>query len=69
MFKKNLSIQEVKVFGSAILPAVALFFVNILSPVLQSIVHNSPSEHSHLMVPVLAQGTGYLVAPPAKRHQ
>jgi len=63
MLKKNVNIQDVKVFSAAILPAAAVIFTNVLVPFLQSVVHNSPSEQSQLMVPVLAQGTAYLVAP------
>ena len=69
MLKKNLNIQDVKTFSAAILPAVSLLFLNLLSPFLQSVVHNSPSEHSQLMVPVLAQGTAYLVAPRSRNRR
>ena len=62
MLKKDFSIAEVKVFSSAIIPAAVLIFKEVLAPLLNSVVHNSPSEYSQLMIPTAAQGTGYLVA-------
>ncbi len=63
MLKRNLNIGDVKILSSAILPAASLLFANVLSQIWNSIVHNSPSEHSHLMMPIAAQGTAYLAAP------
>lgn len=68
MLKKNISIDEVKLFSSAVLPAVVLIFNRVLEPLLSALVHNSPSEHSQLMVPTSAQGTGYHVAPQPRRR-
>jgi len=68
MLRKQIYSQDIKVFNSAILPVAALLLTNVISPFVKYIVHNSPSEHSQLMVPAAAQGTGYLVAPqPRKR--
>jgi len=68
MLKKNIALGEVKVLSSAFMPAAVLIFKDVLAPLLNSMVHNSPSEYSQLMVPTTAQGTGYHVAPqPRKR--
>lgn len=69
MLKKNYSLGDVKVLSSAIVPAAVLIFNRVLAPLLRSVVHNSPSEYSHLMVPATAQGTAYLVAPPTRNRR
>ena len=63
MLKRNLNIGDVKILSSAILPAASLLFANVLSQIWDSIVRNSPSEYSHLMMPIAVQGTAYLAAP------
>ena len=69
MLKKNVNIGQLKVLSSAILPAAALLLANVVSPFLQAAVQNTPSRHSQLMVPVLAQGTAYLVAPQPRNRR
>jgi len=69
MLKRNMNLGDVKILSAAILPAASLLFVNILAQIWDSIVHNSPSEHSHLMVPAAAQGTAYLVAPHPRQQR